>query len=173
VSLDPTDYANHWDLAIVYLNTRRFDMALEEYARAASLNPNDADLLAEMAEALVFAGESALALRQLQEAMRRNPFHPDWYRWVLGWTLFNLDRQAEALAELQRMAKPPQHSELLSAAIHARLGNAAEARAALARFVGYRPGWSIAKERARITFRHAADEARWLAALEAAGLPRE
>jgi TolB-like protein/class 3 adenylate cyclase/cytochrome c-type biogenesis protein CcmH/NrfG len=172
VSLDATDYANHWDLAMVYLNTRRFDQAMESYARAAHLNPNDADLLAEMADAQVFAGESAVALHQLQEAMRRNPFHPDWYRWVLSWALFNLDRSEEALAELQRMNRPPQHTELLRAALHAVLGDQAAAGKALASFVAYRP-WSIAKERARITFRHARDEQRWLAALEAAGLPKE
>jgi adenylate cyclase len=172
VSLDSMDYANHWDLAVVYLNTRRFDLAIEEYARAAHLNPNDADLLAEMAEAQVFAGESEVALHQLQEAMRRNPFHPDWYRWVMSWALFNLGRSVEALAELQRMNRPPQHTGLLRAALHASLGDKEAARKALADFVAYRP-WSIVKERARITFRHARDEQRWLAALEAAGLPKE
>lgn len=173
VSLDPNDYANHWDLAIVYLNTRRFDMARDEYARAATLNPNDADLLAEMAETLVFAGESDLALRQLREAMRRNPFHPDWYRWVMGWALFNSDRYGEALAELNRMNRPPQHVDLLRASIQAKLGQAEDAQEALLRFLEYRPGWSIAKEQARITFRRRQDEARWLGALELAGLPRE
>jgi TolB-like protein/class 3 adenylate cyclase/Flp pilus assembly protein TadD len=173
VSLDPNDYANHWDLAIVYLNTRRFDMAREEYARAANLNPNDADLLAEMAETLVFAGESDIALRQLQEAMRRNPFHPDWYRWVLSWALFNSDRHAEALAELDRINRPPQHIDLLRAAILVKLGRIEEAKAPLGRFLEYRPGWNLAKERARITFRRRKDEERWLGALAEAGLPFE
>lgn len=173
VSLDPTDYASHWDLAIVYLNTRRFDQAREEYARAAVLNPNDADLLAEMAETLVFAGESDLAFSQLQEAMRRNPFHPDWYRWVLAWALFNSDHFAEALAEVDRMNRPPQLVDLLRAAIEMKLGNPAGAKTALSRFLDYRPGWNVAKERARITFRRPDDEKRWLAALMEAGLPKE
>jgi adenylate cyclase len=170
VALDPNDYANHWDLAIVYLNTRRFDQAREEYERAASLNPNDADLLAEMAETLIFAGESDLALRQLREAMRRNPFHPDWYRWVLSWAYFNGDRFKESLSELQRMNRPPTHVELLRAATLAKLGDAAAAQAALKKFLDDRPGWSVAKERARITFRRRQDEERWLGALASAGL---
>jgi TolB-like protein/Flp pilus assembly protein TadD len=173
VSLDPHDYANHWDLAFVYLNTRRFDMAREEYTRAASLNPNDADMLAEMAETLIFTGESDLALRQLQEAMRRNPFHPEWYRWIMSWALFNSDRYAEAFAELDRMARPLQHVHLLRAAILAKLGRIEEARMALHRFLEYRPEWSIAKERAHITFRRQEDEARWLGVLAEAGLPVE
>lgn len=171
VALDPGDYANHWDLAFVYLNTRRFDLARESYARAKSLNPNDADLLAEMAETLVYAGESALALQQLGEAMRRNPFHPDWYRWVLSWALFNSDRPAEALSEITRMNQPPQHVDLLRAAVLAQLEHQEEASAALARFLAYRPGWSLAKEQARTTFRRQADEERWLRALALAGLP--
>jgi TolB-like protein/class 3 adenylate cyclase/Flp pilus assembly protein TadD len=173
VSLDPQDYANHWDLAFVYLNTRRLDMAREEYAKAAHLNPNDADMLAEMAETLVFLGESDLALRQLQEAMRRNPFHPDWYRWILGWALFNSDRYAESAAELDRMSHPPKHVELLRAAVLTKLDRVEEAKAALRRFLEYRPEWSIARERARITFRRREDEARWLGALAEAGLPVE
>lgn len=170
VSLDPNDYANHWDLAVVYLNTRRFDLAREEYVKAVNLNPNDADLLAEMAETLVFAGESELAQRQLQEAMRRNPFHPDWYRWVLSWAHFNCDRFDEALAELERMNRPPTHVELLRAATLAKLGKAGAARAALDRFLGDRPGWSVTKERARITLQRRQDEERWLGALTLAGL---
>jgi TolB-like protein len=173
VSLDPNDYANHWDLAFVYLNTCRFEMALEEYGRAAALNPNDADLLSEMAETLVYAGETDLALKQLNEAMRRNPFYPDWYRWVLGWALFNAERYEEARTELNRMSRPPQHVNLLCAGIAAMLGDDGAAKAALARFLSHRPGWTIAKERARSTFRHHRDEERWLAALAAAGLPPE
>lgn len=171
VSLDQNDYANHWDLAFVYLNTRRFEMALEEYSRAAALNPNDADLLSEMAETLVYAGETDLALKQLSEAMRRNPFYPDWYRWVLGWALFNAERYEEARTELNRMSRPPQHVNLLCAGIAAMLGDDGAATAALARFLSYRPGWTIEKERARSTFRHRRDEERWLTALATAGLP--
>lgn len=173
VSLDPNDYAAHWDLAFVYTNTRRFDLAREEYARAASLNPNDADLLAEMAETLVYAGESELALHQLGEAMRRNPLHPDWYRWLRGWALFNCERTQEALDEIERMNRPPQHVDLLRAALLAELNRMAEAEAALDRFMAYRPGWSLAKERDRTTFRHADAEARWLRALAKAGLKQD
>ncbi len=171
VALDPNDYANHWDLAFVYLHTRRFDMALEEYARAVALNPNDADLLVEMAETLIFAGECDLALGQVREAIRRNPFHPDWYRWVLSLALFYAERPAEALAELDRMSRPPQLVDLLRAGVLARLGRVGDAQAALARFLEFRPGWSLEKERARITFKNQQDEERWLGALAQAGLP--
>jgi len=173
VSLDLNDYANHWDLAFVYLNTRRIDMALEEYRKAVALNPNDADLLSEMAEALVYAGEVEEALSQLREAMRRNPFHPDWYRWVLGWALFNAQRYDEALPELDRMNRPPPQVDLLRAGTQAMLGDAAAAKAALARFIAYRPGWSVAKEGARSTFRRQKDREHWLGALAMAGLPLE
>jgi len=170
VALDAGDYANHWDLAIVYLNTRRFDQARAEYTKAASLNPNDADLMAEMAETLVFAGEAETAQQQLREAMRRNPFHPDWYRWVLAWAHFNCDRFAEALAEIDRMSRPPAHVELLRAGVLAKLGARETAQGALHRFLDDRPGWSIAKEKARITFLRPQDETRWLGALAEAGL---
>lgn len=173
VSLDPNDYATHWDLAFVYLNTCRFELALEEYKKAVALNPNDADLLSEMAEMLVFAGEPDRALEQLREAMLRNPFHPDWYCWVLAWALFNVERYEESLAELDRMNRPPQHVDLLRAAIQIKRGDVPKAEAALGRFLTARPGWTIAKERIRCTFQRPEDEQRWLGALADVGLPRE
>ena len=47
--------------------------ALAEYARALALNPNDADIIAEYADALVYAGQPAKSVELLEQAMRLNP----------------------------------------------------------------------------------------------------
>jgi adenylate cyclase len=56
VDLGPTDYYTHWTLAAVLAGRGEQDKALQEYSKALALNPNDADMLAEMAD--VFSNQS-------------------------------------------------------------------------------------------------------------------
>ena len=49
------------------------------YLRARDLNPNDAELLAEMGNFLIFNGQPIQAIDQVKEAIRLNPFHETWY----------------------------------------------------------------------------------------------
>ena len=49
------------------------------------LNPNDAELLAEMSNLLVYIGQPKQAIDQVKEAIRLNPNHERWYVEYLGW----------------------------------------------------------------------------------------
>ena len=49
------------------------------YLRPRNLNPNDAELLAEMGSLLIFVGQSKQAIDQVKEAIRLNPNHEPWY----------------------------------------------------------------------------------------------
>ncbi len=57
--------------------------SLAAYERAIELNPNDADILAEMANSVSCSGEPRRAIDLLGRAMRLNPYYPDWYLWYL------------------------------------------------------------------------------------------
>ncbi len=172
VELDSDDYANHWDLAYVYLNSGRFDQALSEYRRAILLNPNDADLLAEMAEMLVYTGRPEEAIAQISQAMVINPRFPDWYRWNLGWAAYNAKDYDGALEQLNQMSDPPNDVRLFVAAAHAQLGDVGAAEAALGRFLDERASpYTIADVRKRGRFKHRQDEEHWLDGLRKAGLP--
>ena len=67
------DFDGHWNLAIVYWNQGEFEKSFIEYEVARKLNPNDPDLAADMAEALIYGGEPDKAIAQIKEAMRHNP----------------------------------------------------------------------------------------------------
>ncbi|MGF1610030.1 MAG: adenylate/guanylate cyclase domain-containing protein [Kiloniellales bacterium] len=171
VQLDPEDYANHWDLAFVCLNTGRFSRAQRHYERALSLNPNDADLLAEMAAMLVYLGEPKDAIQQIRRAMILNPHYPDWYCWNLAWAHFN-DRDYEnAIAEFLQLDSPAKLANLKIAATYARLNEPALARSALDAFLKEEPGATIGQLQQRLQFRKPEDEAHWLESLRLAGLP--
>ncbi|MHA1528274.1 MAG: tetratricopeptide repeat protein [Alphaproteobacteria bacterium] len=59
--------------------TKKIDLAVAELEAARRLQPNDPDVLADLAIALCFAARPEEALRLVRKAMERNPNHPDWY----------------------------------------------------------------------------------------------
>ena len=85
VRLDPNDYQAQWALGWACLYNRQHERAMAHYLRARELNPNDAELLAEMANFLIWIGQPKQAIDQLKEAIRLNPFHENWYEDYLGW----------------------------------------------------------------------------------------
>ena len=85
VRLDPNDYQAQWALGWACLYNRQHEQAMAHYLRARELNPNDAELLAEMANFLIWIGQPKQAIDQVKEAIRLNPFHENWYEDYLGW----------------------------------------------------------------------------------------
>lgn len=147
------------------------DQALSEYRRAVSLNPNDADLLAEFAETLAYRGEPLEAIRELERAKEINPFFPDWYRWNLGWALYSARRYESSLFELQQMSELPNHVRLIVAANYVRLGRQTVATQFVTQFLQQEPGYTLAKLKGRTVFGKTEDEEHWLEAVRKAGLP--
>ena len=56
----------------------------ERDVRARELNSNDADLLTEMGNFLIYIGQPKQAIDQVKEAIRLNPNHENWYVEYLG-----------------------------------------------------------------------------------------
>jgi tetratricopeptide (TPR) repeat protein len=178
VSLDPLDYANHWDLAFVLLNQGRRDDALAEYDTALDLFDHRTDkldrrndLLVEMAEAYVYQGDLARAFELLDRAVRI----PDWYRWIRAWACFNARNYQEAIDQINAMHKAPTDPgyvpdiQLLLAAAYAFNQQPQEAATALQRLKARRPDWTIARELARNPFTKDSDRTHWEDAMRAAG----
>ncbi|MGI9354280.1 MAG: adenylate/guanylate cyclase domain-containing protein [Rhizobiaceae bacterium] len=55
-----------------------------ELLSALAIEPNNPDLLADLADVLPFAGEPLKALETIKRATRLNPDHPDWYLRPMG-----------------------------------------------------------------------------------------
>lgn len=180
VALDPDDYANHWDLAFVYIHTARMDEGLSQYERALDLFDNHTDLLdrkpgllLEMGEALVYAGRTMEGVQLMERAVNQVP---DWYRWHLAFGYYFAREHQRVMDELGKMFWHPGDPrylvevELLLAASHAFLGNAEASRAARNRFVKVRgPDWPVEKKLERFHFQRAKDRAHWLEGMRKAG----
>ena len=100
--LDPNDYQAHWALGWAYLYNWEHEKAMASYQRARDLNPNDAELLAEMANFLVYIGQPKQAIDQLTEAIRLNPNHEHWYVEYLGWAYEDAGMPSEAIEIFER-----------------------------------------------------------------------
>jgi adenylate cyclase len=103
VKLDPNDYQAHWVRGWTYLYNWEHEKAMASYLRARELNPNDAELLAEMGNLLIYIGQPKQAADQLEEAVRLNPFHEKWYDEYLGWAYEEADMPLKAIEKLEEV----------------------------------------------------------------------
>jgi adenylate cyclase len=181
VSLDAADYDTHWALAFIYAKTDRPQLGLAEFERALALNPNDANMLAEMSGLLTAVGRHDEAVAQVRRAILFNPSFPEWYRWMLGWALHHARDYAGSCRALEQISTPNNEVRLILAAGHARLAasagsederrhHAAQAERHSREFRQRRPDWSRERERAKLHFVRDADAEHWLEGLKLAGI---
>ncbi len=169
-ALGPDDHRSRWALGVVYLWKRQHAQAIAEYERALALSPNDADLLADMADALAYVGRAAESIELAKTAIRLNPRHPDRYLWSLATGYLLTERYEDALAALQKLGNQGDARRLL-AVTYAQLGRIEEARAEAAELLKANPGFSISRWAALQPYANAEDIAAYLEGLRRAGLP--
>lgn len=170
MALDPDDYQNHWALGAIHMWKRQYATGIAEYERALSLNPNDANLNNEMADALTYVGRADDSIELAKNSIRLNPNYPDWYLWNLAAAYF-LTRQYEtALSWLSKMEDPGEAHRLL-AATYAQLGRIEEAHAEAAKMLEIHPDFSISQWAATQPYQDPAYFAPYVEGLRIAGLP--
>ena len=169
VELDPDDGRCHWLLGLIHAYNGDLDRAEHHHRRAIALNPNDANAMASLAPLLTYLGRAEEGIDCLREAMRLNPYHPDWYWSDLSMALYATRRYSEAVAALRRMTRPGYWQWSRLAACYAQLNQMAEARAAAAEVRRLRPNFSTAN--IRLPYKHAADAEHLLSGMRKAGLP--
>jgi TolB-like protein/Tfp pilus assembly protein PilF len=170
VRLDPDDYLAHWVLGRLYSYLGKHTQCLAEFYRALHINPNDANVLADFADFLVYCGRVEEALKHCQRAIRLNPNCPDWYWWNLGFTYFHLGRYEDALESLEHMTSPGQARRLL-AAVYAHLGCLDKARSEAEEFLKANPGFSIGEWARTEPYTDPNELQRYVSGLRKAGLP--
>ncbi len=157
VELEPENNLSHMALGIVSLYGGRCHEALIEFQKSLDLNPNDADVLTFLQEALTFNGRPMEAVASVRKAMRLNPHYPEWYVWHLGFAYYAAYRYQEAVAELSKLKVMKEPLRILAAAF-AMVGRMGEARATTQEFLKHNPRFSIRQWAASQPFK--ADEDR-------------
>ncbi len=168
--LDQTDARGFGELGYVHLYRREHDAAISAYERASLLNPNDADLMSDMADALAHAGQSEEAIELLHKAMRINPFYPDQYLWHLGGAYYNLHRYEEAIHAIESMQNSTEGRRVLAAS-YAQMGRMDEARQHAQKVLEAHPNFNVEQWGKVVPDRLEADVAHFAEGLRKAGLP--
>jgi adenylate cyclase len=166
-SLDARGYA---ELGFAHLYRKEHAASLSAYERALNLNPNDADVIAEYADALVYDGQPERSVDLLNRAMRLNPYYPDWYLWNLADAYNDLNRPDDVVATVNRMRNPSEGRRLL-AANFAHLGRLDEARVQAQEILRLHPGFTVSAWAQRPPYKNRDTLSHFVEGLRRAGLP--
>ncbi|MEM8651202.1 MAG: adenylate/guanylate cyclase domain-containing protein [Pseudomonadota bacterium] len=142
IGIDTLDARGFGELGFAHLYRKEHDAAISAYERASSLNPNDADLMSDMADALAHSGRSEEAVDLLLKAMRLNPFYPDQYIWHLGGAYFNLKEYEKAIRTIKTMQNPTEGRRILAAS-YGHLNMEVEASAEARRVLEAHPNFNV------------------------------
>lgn len=149
VELDESNGRCHWILGAIQRYRGDLHSAERHYGRAVALNPNDANAICTTGSLLAQRGHFEEGIDRIREAMRLNPYHPEWY-WVnLGSVLYAARRYADAAEAFGRVTPPGYWVMCRLAGCYAQLGRMNEAKEAAAEALRLRPNFSVAKLRLR------------------------
>jgi adenylate cyclase len=168
--LDPNEARCHQFLAQAHLFRREYDSALSHFERSIALNPNDANGIAQMGGALAFVGRAEQGIELIRQAMRLNPFHPDWWWGDLALAYYAARRYLDSL-EASQQVTGAKSCWLLAreAACYAQLGKQNEARAKAAEALRLKPDLRISA--VKLFYRDVQDAEHVFEGLRKAGLP--
>lgn len=181
VELDEKDYRGYWALGWSYLYSWEHEKAEAAYNKARQMNPNDAELMAEMASMLIYVGRPKQAVEQLREAIRRNPFHDRWYLEYLGWAYQEAGMAKECVDTMKVVDPQPVQTDLWLLRILAAcdadpaVNKMDEAHAVAAKILALDPGFSMAAHRKyqeeTLPYKSVDLIDKWIVAFQRVGLP--
>jgi TolB-like protein/Flp pilus assembly protein TadD len=169
VDADINDASANGGLGWVALYRREHDRSLEAYRRAIQLNPSDADILAEYADALKHNGSARESIPLFERAIRLNPYASDHYLKDLAHTHLVAEDYENAVRAVHRMRRP-QLANLILAASYALAGELDAARRAAAPIRAAQPDFDPEAWITMVPDRDAEDSARFLEGMKRAGL---
>jgi adenylate cyclase len=169
LALDPMDSVSHWAMGEATFMVRQFDRSLSHFARAISLNPNDADMLAISAVVHSACGDPETGLRHLEMAFERNPSSPTWYNWIRAGSLYMAGRYEDAATALELISRPNAGVLRWRTAILVKLGRMDEASAAMQTLLTLKPDFTV--RRALAFFDYLPNCKDYVDCLYRAGLP--
>jgi TolB-like protein/class 3 adenylate cyclase len=142
VKLDEGDSRGHAELGWAMLYRQQLPASIAAYEMALKLNPNNADVMAMMADAVSYSGDPARAIEMVTRAKRLNPHFPDSYLWAEADALFALKRYDAVIGCIGQMRNPTEGFRLLAAS-YAHMDRMAEAREAAEEVLRRQPDFSV------------------------------
>ncbi len=142
IAISPDDHRGYHELGLVRVYRRRLDDGIECLNRAASLCPEDKDVCADLADALVFNGQSREAIAMLDDLVRSFDPGGDYIRWVLAGAHFAREDYGATLLQIKQMSNPAPAFRI-SAAARALVGDVAGSRRVMKAAMDFNPNFDL------------------------------
>jgi adenylate cyclase len=172
VSADDAEAWAHWAVGGCALLDRQHDRALMEMRRALELNPNDADVLADMGLFCAWAGKADEGLAYALKSIKINPHHPEYYTDQLGEIYFDARQYEKAIHTFEGLRALCTPGTLVYlAASHAALGHIETARYFVTKLLAMEPKSTVSYWTNLARYRDDRDRDHLAVNLRLAGLP--
>lgn len=169
IRIDPRDARGYRELGFTALYAKNYDESLRRFAEALDLNPNEADLIMDQADALSHSGDPEAGLAAADAALDLNPVPPSYYHWIRGSIYYQLERFDDALQALEPVKGDPATARLM-AATAAMAGDRAQARLYAGQVRATYPEFTTESLWRIVPNRNPRDTERLIEGLRAAGL---
>jgi adenylate cyclase len=172
VEADDAEAWAYWAVAGCALSDNQPDRALTDMRKALELNPNDADVLIDMAIFCAFAGRADEGLTHALKAFKLNPHCPEYYADQLGEVYFDARQYENAIRTIEgiRVLNTPTMLVFLAAS-HAALGHMDIAHSVAAKLMADEPQSSVSFWVGQMRYLEERDRAHLESNLRLAGLP--
>ncbi len=171
LALDQHENKCHLALGIAYLFRAAHDKAGFHLSHGSELNPNDDLVMVESGRYQMYVGRSLEGAELVRRAMRRNPYHPNWYWNILGRCLHTAEAFEEAIPIFERITTPQFWTHAYLSACHAALGHTGEAAEQVRKTLALKPEFTVLAFSRFLPYRNAADLDRFVESLRRGGLP--
>lgn len=106
IELDPQNAGAHCWMAIVHFFRRENERFYAEAERALALNPNDPEILADVAHYYAYIGQPERGAELMTQAIRLNPLHPSWYHFTFARLHFEQEDFHAVLTDTENIQLP-------------------------------------------------------------------
>jgi adenylate cyclase len=107
----------------------------------------------------------------MTDAMRLNPFYPDWYLWNIAQVYYPARKYDAVIDAVEQIREPAADALLFLAASYGQLGRLTEAQATVKRVLAVDPEATVAKFAAQQPYKNPDDLEHYKDGLRKAGLP--
>jgi TolB-like protein/Tfp pilus assembly protein PilF len=145
VRLDPNDGEAQLVQGFAFAYQGMADQALDQFAKAEALAPNNADLLINIAWLLPQFGQPDRAVELTGKALKLNPNYPYWYNQGLRLVYFFGRQFDKSVRYAKQITTPFAVDYAYLAAASAMAGDMAGAKATAAQVARLDPNWSVEK----------------------------
>lgn len=171
LALDPHDSRGNMAMGVAHLFCMNHAQAEHHLVHACELNPNDDLAILELGRMRMYCGQPEVGAELVRKAMRRNPFHANWYWNILGRCLHSANNFEAAIPVFESVTTPQFWTHAYLAACYTAIGNHTRAKSHRDLTLAMRPGFGTSSFSAALPYRDKRDLLHFIHTLRAAGLP--